>query len=210
MVGTNGLQESKIVRILTRVFDLLVLNALCIITSIPLVTVGASLTALYSVTMKMQVREEGYIIRDYFRAFLKNLKKSVIEFLMIAITQAALAADILVTIQMQNTVLRNAMAVLICVVEVLWFIIAIFVFPITAVSDKGAAGNIIDAVIIPVSRLQYALPALMITAASIAVTLLNATTIMFGSIIWILIGIAAVAYANAGIMRRVLQPFYTL
>ena len=119
-------------------------------------------------------------------------------------------ADIFVTTQMQDTVLRNAMTVLVCVVEVFWFIIAIFVFPITAVSDKSAAGNIIDAVIIPVSRLQYALPALMISAASIAVTLLNATTIMFGSIIWILIGIAVVAYANAGIMRRVLQPFYTL
>ena len=128
----------------------------------------------------------------------------------VAGAQAALVADIFVTTQMQDTVLRNAMTVLVCVVEVLWFIIAIFVFPITAVSDKGAAGNIIDAVIIPVSRLQYALPALMISAASIAVTLLNATTIMFGSIIWILIGIAVVAYANAGIMRRVLQPFYTL
>ena len=170
-MGTNGLQESRIVKILTRVFDLLVLNVLCIITSIPLVTIGV---------------------------------------LIIAIAQAALVADIFVTTQMQDTVLRNAMTVLVCVVEVLWFIIAIFVFPITAVSDKGAAGNIIDAVIIPVSRLQYALPALMISAASIAVTLLNATTIMFGSIIWILIGIAVVAYANAGIMRRVLQPFYTL
>ena len=53
--------DSPIMRFLSKVCDLMILNALCIICCLPIVTAGASVTALYTITMKMVRGEESYI-----------------------------------------------------------------------------------------------------------------------------------------------------
>ena len=52
--------DSPIMRFLSRVCDLIILNLLAIACCIPIVTAGASITALFSVTLKMVKGEEGF------------------------------------------------------------------------------------------------------------------------------------------------------
>lgn len=70
--------DSWVMRILTRIFDLIILNLLFIICSLPVITIGTSLTALYSVTLKIVRNEEGYIVRGFFKAYKENFKQSLI------------------------------------------------------------------------------------------------------------------------------------
>ena len=56
--------DSPLMRFLTKIADLMVLNILFCVTSIPLITIGASWTALYSVTLKMVRDEEGSVSRS--------------------------------------------------------------------------------------------------------------------------------------------------
>ena len=53
--------DSPVMRFLSRVCDLMILNFMCLICCIPIVTIGASVTALYSVTLKMVRGEESYL-----------------------------------------------------------------------------------------------------------------------------------------------------
>ena len=56
--------------------DLFLLNVFFTLTSIPIVTIGASFTALYTITLKM-VRNEDVPIKDgYFKAFKQNFKQA--------------------------------------------------------------------------------------------------------------------------------------
>ncbi|MEI3476887.1 MAG: DUF624 domain-containing protein [Coprococcus comes] len=64
-------QDNKIMNLFSRIVDLLLLNFLFVITSLPVLTLGASLTALFSVSLKLVRNEESYVSRDYFRAFKK-------------------------------------------------------------------------------------------------------------------------------------------
>ena len=57
--------DNIIVRILTKIFDLILLNILFIVCSLPVITIGASITALYTVLLKMTENEEGYILRGF-------------------------------------------------------------------------------------------------------------------------------------------------
>ena len=68
-------QDGWLYRGLNRLWDLIVLNILFFLTSIPIVTVGASLSALYTVTLKGVRKEDSYIVRSYFAAFRENFKK---------------------------------------------------------------------------------------------------------------------------------------
>lgn len=68
--------DSSIMVFLSRVFDLIILNILFLVCSIPVITIGASFTALYSVTLKMVRNKESYIVRGFLQAFTKNFLQS--------------------------------------------------------------------------------------------------------------------------------------
>lgn len=73
--------DSPFYKFLTRFVDVLVLNFWLLVCSIPLVTAGASITAAFSVTMKMVKDEEGYITKGFFKAFKENFKQSTVVWL---------------------------------------------------------------------------------------------------------------------------------
>ena len=52
-------QDSPVAAVLSRAFDLAVLNLLFLLTCIPVFTVGAAVTALYDVMLKLVRDEEG-------------------------------------------------------------------------------------------------------------------------------------------------------
>ncbi|MGN0294433.1 MAG: DUF624 domain-containing protein [Lachnospiraceae bacterium] len=74
-------QEFKIMDVLSRLMDLLVLNFLFLLTSLPIITIGASLTALFSVSMKVVHDEESYISKNYVHAFRENFLQATAAFL---------------------------------------------------------------------------------------------------------------------------------
>ena len=63
---------------MSRVADLIILNLLCIVCCIPVVTIGPSIAAMFSVTLKMVRNEESYIVRGFFKSFKQNLKQGIV------------------------------------------------------------------------------------------------------------------------------------
>lgn len=70
--------EGKLARFLNGLGNLMVLNILTILCSIPIVTIGAAMTALYTMTMRMARNEEGGLIAGYVRAFRDNFRQATI------------------------------------------------------------------------------------------------------------------------------------
>lgn len=66
--------DSPLYRFLSKLLDVIRLNFLWILFSIPLVTIGASTVAALSVALKMADDEEGYIGRSFLKAFRENWK----------------------------------------------------------------------------------------------------------------------------------------
>ena len=64
--------SNPVIRGLTKLADLMWLNALFIITSLPLFTIGAAASALYYESMRVVQGEEAYITRHFFIAFKNN------------------------------------------------------------------------------------------------------------------------------------------
>ena len=73
--------EGKLMTFLDGFADVMVLAILWVICSLPIITVGASTTAFYSVMMKLVVGEESYVVRSFFKAFKENFKISTIVWL---------------------------------------------------------------------------------------------------------------------------------
>ncbi len=69
--------DNPIMQALTMIADLLILNALTVISSLPIITIGAAQTALYYATRRNQ-NNEGNIWKDYWFAFRSNFKQATV------------------------------------------------------------------------------------------------------------------------------------
>lgn len=77
--------DNPVMRFLTDLFDLLILNLITLVLCIPVVTAVPALTALHHVTLKMARDEQSYIVKTYFQSFARNFKQAfVIGLLFIA------------------------------------------------------------------------------------------------------------------------------
>ena len=74
--------ENPFMQFLSKVCDMLILNVVFIFSCVPLFTIGASLSALNTIALKLVRREEPYIVKGFFKAFAANFKQSTIVWLL--------------------------------------------------------------------------------------------------------------------------------
>lgn len=70
--------DGKFFTFITKLSDLLLLNVLFIITCLPILTIGVSLTALYQTTLQLADNTDSYILRNYFSNWKQNLKQGIL------------------------------------------------------------------------------------------------------------------------------------
>ena len=88
--------EGPFMRALDIIANLLVLNFLALICSLPVFTFGASYTALHKQLYRMRTDEDGYIVRDFFKEFKNNFKQSTAVWLVILAIGLVLGIDIFI------------------------------------------------------------------------------------------------------------------
>ena len=71
-------EDTPITALLTRFMDLILVNVLFVLCCVPILTIGASFTAMYDVCMKLALRENVKILSDFFGSFARNLKRSTL------------------------------------------------------------------------------------------------------------------------------------
>lgn len=79
---------------LTRIFNLLELNLLWILFSLPIITIGASTASLYAVCFRMLSDREAGIFREFVKNFRQNLRQSIPYTLTLFLAGGILAADL--------------------------------------------------------------------------------------------------------------------
>ncbi len=67
--------DNPIMSFLSKMADLFVLNLLSILFSIPIITMGAAITATHYTALKLR-REEGHVFSCFWKSFRENLKQS--------------------------------------------------------------------------------------------------------------------------------------
>ncbi|MBR0147648.1 MAG: YesL family protein [Lachnospiraceae bacterium] len=72
--------RQKLLGAFDRFGDLFMLNVYFSISCVPIITIGAAFTALYTVTNKMRADKDGRLFREYLKAFRENLKPGIIIF----------------------------------------------------------------------------------------------------------------------------------
>lgn len=86
--------DSPVMTFLTKVADLIILNFVALICCIPIITIGASMTGLHYVALKIVRNEECYIIKSFFKSFKQNFKQATVIWLILLVVYGIFAADV--------------------------------------------------------------------------------------------------------------------
>lgn len=86
--------DSPVMQTIALVGNLIILNVLWLVCSLPLVTMGAATAALYSTVFQFQTNDETNVLRPFFRAFGANFKQATLLWLPLLAVIALLLLDL--------------------------------------------------------------------------------------------------------------------
>ncbi len=85
--------DSPFMNFLNKLCDIMILNILVLVFSLPIFTIGAAVTAGYYMSFKMVKNEENYIVKGFWKAFKENFRQSTALWLIILAVCGVLFVD---------------------------------------------------------------------------------------------------------------------
>lgn len=144
---------------LGKMADLMWLNLLTLICCIPIVTAGASLTAMNYMALKIVRNEECYITRGFFKSFRQNFKQATLIWLLIVFVVAVLVGDFVI-MRYSGLSFPKFLQIVIIAIGILFTFMVTFVFPVLAKFDNTVRRTIKNAFLM--SIMQFPKTILMI------------------------------------------------
>ena len=86
--------DGPVVQTINKFFDAVFLSLLWVIFCIPLFTIGASTSALYSTANKVLRHERGYVFRQFWESFKSCFKQSTLVWLLVLVISFIMISDI--------------------------------------------------------------------------------------------------------------------
>ena len=203
----NLLDERNFLHIFfNRVGDVIVSNLLFLLCSIPIVTIGPSMTALYHTMLKIAKGDEGRTWRVFFRAFRKNFLQSLIIWLIILAAALITFADMFYFIQSQSLAGR-LMFILSLGVAMLLILFTIYVFPVVAAFEGKLWDQIHNTFVFLSMRPAYTLGIAVLTVMPILMTYMDELLLPLSAFYWFFVGFGLIAYINSHFFFKLFRPF---
>lgn len=115
--------DSKIYGLLNKFVLLMHLNLLVVLCSLPVITIGATTSAMHTVILKIYRSEEKHVSSDFFKAFKANFKNGTILWMLLVFILAVLIVGVLAAMYYIPHI--SFYVLLVCVALALSFILLI-------------------------------------------------------------------------------------
>ena len=136
--------DGPFMRVMTDVMNLIILNVLTLIFSIPIVTAGAALTAMHYILMQMGEQEDGRIIATFWEQFKLNLKTSTLPWLLVLCVGVFLFIDF----RLINVSGNRYLLIPIYACAVIFMMIVVWLFPLMARFENTIRAMFVNSIMV--------------------------------------------------------------
>lgn len=201
------MRSGKIYDGLSKIGDMFILNLIYVLSCIPVVTIGASTTALYYTTLKMAENKESYVWRDYWKAFKMNLKQATVIWLVVFIGWTVIVLDVLLAGGF-GTQLGTVVAIMMVIAAIFLGVLSLYVFPLLARFDNTVMRTMKNAVLIAIRHLPSTVLILLIHAVPLLVAFVSIEAFVKGFIVIMLFAASPLAYLESKLFVRIFYRYY--
>lgn len=194
------MSDSPVIAFLNKMTDLIVLNACWIICSLPIVTMGASTTAMYYVCIISIRQGDGYVIRRFFQSFFRNFKQATLLWLIVLGCGIILTLDIFFWCQL-GTGFARIMLVLSMAVAFMVCLVLQYLFPLLSRFDGKIGEQFKNAAAFAVGYLPYSL---LLIVISVGFCYFNLISVQM-NLVTCFVGISVFAYIKSFFIYKVMM-----
>lgn len=148
--------DSPFFNFMSKLGDLMLLNLMWILCSLPIVTVGASTTALIYTGMKLAKGRDGYVVRNFWSAFKSNFRQSTIIYVILLVLGGAFGFSTWYWMHQEGTVCQ-ILTIASVAILVVWLLEVLFVFAVQAKFENTIGNTMKNALIMAVQNLPITL-----------------------------------------------------
>lgn len=196
--------DNPIMRGMGRLADFIILNLLWVVCSIPIITIGASTTALYTVMLKLVKNEEGYIAKGFLKAFKENFKQSTIMWIIFLLISIVFVVDF-ASIKLMSDEIGGILQILFLFMGALLAAWMVYAFALQARFVNTVKNTLKNAMILVFAKLPFTVLIVLLTVGPVLVTFLTVRTLVIGVMVWFFAGVSLVAWLNSYLLRFVFK-----
>ena len=189
--------DGPVFRLIARIIELIKLNIITIIFCLPIITIGASLTAAHYAVIKMY-RNEGYVTKNFWNSFKQNFLQSTWIWILILVW-FLLTSMVRFTFGDGANIISLLVQGMIIMVTIIVLFTIMWVFPIQARFVNSTVMVFVNSFRLSVKNIFKTIYMIMMYALP--------TLLLMASVRWVgvvlLFGISAPIYFSAGVYDRV-------
>ena len=193
-------------RILTKLMYIVALNLLFLICSIPVITVGASCTAMYTVLFRFVRNDEPDILKTFFKAFRENLKKASCIWAAMLAAAGTLAVNYYALYHMDGG-WTEALRVFFNFIFIIWVMLWVYIFPAAAYYKNSVLGYFQFSIRVAIANLPVTAAIILIQAAMLLAILFFAQYMQMAVILLICCVFSLPAYFSTGFLVKIFERF---
>ncbi|MCR4589353.1 MAG: YesL family protein [Lachnospiraceae bacterium] len=194
--------EGPVVSFFERLADLVILNLIFMICCLPVITIGASVTALSAITQKMSRKEEGYIVRGFFRAFKENFLQATAIWLILMVLSSVWVVDMRFLGNLGGGI-QMAFLCLLFILGFLCFFEFIYAFPLLAKFNNTTINTMKNALLL---ALRYLPRTGVLILLNVLPLLAGYMFLQFGIPFYLIMGFSVISLACSHVLKKIFDP----
>ena len=197
--------ENPVMQFLCRVADLMILNILFMVCSLPIFTIGASLCALNQVTQDMAFDCDRNLFKRFFAAFKSNFKQGTILWLITVFIYVALICDFVLIIGYFNGTASNVLVILLAILLFLVTAVLSFMYPLIVRYQNTMKEHMYNAMILAITKFPKTICMTLLLLFPAILVVLFPVVFVQTMVFWTIIGFAFVSFVVSSVYRPVFE-----
>ncbi len=183
----------------------MILSMLFVVFSLPIVTLGPCITALYRVLIQRSAGYEGLMITAFWKSLKENFRNAiVIEAIFAPLVLGCFVLVLLIYIEVINTLPLIVLCLLYLVLLLFSFSYA---FPLAAQFDNTPWKTFINSIILSIIHFPISVAVVIVNLLPIILYYFNAELFFFSLPFLMFFGIAIMAWINEKLLHQVFRKF---
>lgn len=191
-------------RFMTLVTNLMLLNLLWIVTSLPLFTLGASMSAMYHVVFLYVTKQDESLVKPYFRAFKQSFKQATLVWIPHMLLGLVLVAEL-------YYLSRNETAaiwwVLFGALVALFLLISALIYPMIGRYENTTRNILINSTNLAIRNLFTMFCVVILGISPLALFIILPDMFLYTALFWTFGGFSLIAYVNGIMIMRIFKKY---
>lgn len=197
--------DSIFFQFLSRVGDLILTNALFLLCSLPVVTMGASLAAMHKITQDLVFDNEMGIWKTFWKAFKENFRQATIVWVAALVIIVSLICDWLLIMTYFSGTMATVMYVLLAVLAVIVACVTAYMIPLLVRYRNTLREHLSNAIVLAIIKLPKTIGLVLLNLLPLIILVLSIQVFVQTLIFWIFIGFAFTTFLESHLLKGVFE-----